>query len=56
MEGKEVGEKEQMYKWERNSQKFSQWDVETDACMLKHCVCIIRISGDKVSEVLTALQ
>ncbi len=23
---------------------FSQWDVETDVCMLIHCVCVLSIA------------
>ncbi len=42
-EGKEVDEKERMHMWEAFSHMFSQWDVETDVCMLMHCVCIVRL-------------
>ncbi len=42
-EGKEGDEKERMHTWEEFSHMFSQWDVETDVCMLMHCVCIVRL-------------
>ncbi len=35
-QGKEGDEK--MHMWEAFSRIFSQWDVETDVCMLMHCV------------------
>ncbi len=44
---KEVGGKEQMYRLGRSFPHLSQWDVETDACMLIQCVCIACITGDQ---------
>ncbi len=35
------------YVREAFSSIFSQWDVETDVCMLIHCVCVVHLRSSK---------
>ncbi len=47
-EGKEGDEKgTDAYVREAFSRIFSQWDVETDVCMLIHCVCVVHLRSSK---------